>query len=255
MLKEVYYVISALLLTVSLSACKKAHGNSEIDFNKITVNKSVSLDNGNESPKCEVSLNILQAANATDIIGQKINNAIVKKIFDMEDIGVQEAADSFANLYTSEYIKNMTPLYRVDRSDSNKHPWYEYRYTVSTETKNDASNITNYLITLDYYEGGAHGIVQRLTLNFDDKTGLPLTLQDIYGKDYEPRIIEQLLQALMKKTGCKDIQQLRQQGYLYSMDMYVPENYIIGDNSITFIFNPYEIAPYSEGCIELIIER
>lgn len=255
MIKEVCYTAIAALLTISLSGCKKILGSTEIEFNEITVSKTVVLEKDGNSPKCEVSLKIHQATNATNDIGRKINAAIVRKIFDMDDIGIQEAADSFASLYTSEYRKNMAPLYRVDRSDSNKRPWYEYRYSVATETRHDAENITNYIIALDYYEGGAHGIKQLLTINFDDKTGETLTLRDIYGEDYESRITEQLLQALFKKTDCKDIEQLRQQGYLYSMDMFVPENYIIADNEITFIFNPYEIAPYSEGCIELVIER
>ena len=37
------------------------------------------------------------------------------------------------------------------------------------------------------------------------------------------------------------------------MDMFIPENYIITDDKVTFIFNPYEIAPYALGSIELII--
>ena len=255
MIREISYTAVAMLLTVSLSGCKKILVNPEIEFNKITVNKTVAIDKSNNSPQCKVSLDIHQATNATSETGRNINSAIVKKIFDMEDIGVQEAADSFASLYTSEYLKNMELLYRVDRNDSNKRPWYEYRYSVNTETRCNAKDITNYLITLDYYEGGAHGIKQLLTLNFDDNTGNILTLRDIYGNDYETRITEQLLQALLKKVDCKDTQQLREHGYLYSMDMFIPENYIIGDDNITFIFNPYEIAPYSEGCIELIIDR
>ena len=39
------------------------------------------------------------------------------------------------------------------------------------------------------------------------------------------------------------------------MDMFVSENYIIGDDKVTFIYNPYEIAPYSEGTIKLDINR
>ena len=183
-----------------------------------------------------------------------MNEQIVKKIFDMEQLSVQTAADSFANVYTRDYRKNMAPLYREYRADAAKRPWYEYRYTVTTETRVERKGVTNYLITLDYYEGGAHGITQLLTLNMDNKTGEMVTLSDVYGENYEQPLTERLLEALLEKTGARNIGELHDRGYLYSMDMFVPANFIVGDDEVTFIYNPYEIAPYSEGRIELVIK-
>ena len=37
------------------------------------------------------------------------------------------------------------------------------------------------------------------------------------------------------------------------MDMFPTENFIIGEETLTFIYNPYEIAPYNMGMTELII--
>jgi hypothetical protein len=37
------------------------------------------------------------------------------------------------------------------------------------------------------------------------------------------------------------------------MDMFAPENFILGKDDITFIYNPYEIAPYAMGKTELIL--
>ena len=37
------------------------------------------------------------------------------------------------------------------------------------------------------------------------------------------------------------------------MDMFASENFILSDDEITFIYNPYEIADYSKGKIELTI--
>jgi len=71
---------------------------------------------------------------------------------------------------------------------------------------------------------------------------------------FEQKLNEQLLEALLDKTGAKDINQLHEEGYLYSMDMFASENFILGDDEITFIYNPYEIADYSKGRIELKID-
>ena len=250
-----FYIMPAIMAALALSACGGKSSSPSLDFDRINVEKTVSIDNSKEAPQCHVVLDILQARNATNDAGRLINEALVEKIFGMEQLSLQAAADSFANTYTRDYHKNMSPLYQEDKNDKAKRAWYEYRYTVSTETRDGGNGITNYLIDIDYYEGGAHGIKQLLTMNFDNKTGRQVKLTDIFGANYEETLTKQLLEALLDKTGDKNIEALHQHGYLYSMDMFIPENYIIDEDKVTFIYNPYEIAPYSEGCIELDIKR
>lgn len=240
---------------LTFTACGSDGRDATLVFDSITVEKNVNIEDSKDAPQCHVRLEILQARNASNENGRLVNEAIVKKIFDMEQLSPKAAADSFANTYTRDYRKNLAPLYREDRADSDKHPWYEYRYIVTTEVNNDCHGITNYLITLDYYEGGAHGITQLLTLNFNNHSGRQMSLVDIYGPGYEQKLCDHLLNALLKKTGDKNLNELHHRGYLYSMDMFVSENYIIGDDKVTFIYNPYEIAPYSEGTIKLDIKR
>jgi hypothetical protein len=61
-----------------------------------------------------------------------------------------------------------------------------------------------------------------------------------------------LLKALLQKNDLENIQELRALGYLNGMEMYVPENFMLGPDNITFIFNPSEIAPMEKGATELI---
>ena len=245
---------ATLMTTAMLTGCGGDGSKTKDGFRHVTVERSVGIDNGKDSPQCQVQLDILAANDTASEAGRRMNEQIIKKIFDMEQLSVQAAADSFANVYTRDYRKNMAPLYREDRADAAKRPWYEYRYTVTTETRGERKGVTNYLITLDYYEGGAHGITQLLTLNMDNKTGEMVTLNDVYGENFEQPLTERLLEALLEKTGAHNISELHDRGYLYSMDMFVPANFIVGDDEVTFIYNPYEIAPYSEGRIELVIK-
>lgn len=249
------YSIILLLFLLALTACSSKSGSASSNFELVKSEKTVSIDNSKDAPQCHVELEVLQAKNATSTAGRLINEAIVQKIFDMEDLSVQAAVDSFANTYTRDYRQNMAPLYREDRADAAKHAWYEYRYVVTTEAIDNGNGMTNYIINLNYYEGGAHGITQRLTMNFDNKTGHQVSLTDVFGADYVASLTELLLKALLDKTGKKNLDALHQNGYLYSMDMFIPENYIIEEDKVIFIFNPYEIAPYSEGLIELEIKR
>ena len=84
-------------------------------------------------------------------------------------------------------------------------------------------------------------------MNFDNQTGELLTLSDLFVPGYRTALDEKLLEALLKQTEAKDLDDLHNKGYLYSMDMFVPENYIVGDDEVTFVYNPYEIAPYARA--------
>ena len=52
-------------------------------------------------------------------------------------------------------------------------------------------------------------------------------------------------------ADAKDESDLRDRGYLYAMDMFAPENFVLGKKSVTFVYNHYEIASYDKGIIEL----
>ena len=141
---------ATLMTTAMLTGCGGDGSKTKDGFRHVTVERSVGIDNGKDSPQCQVQLDILAANDTASEAGRRMNEQIVKKIFDMELLSVEAAADSFANVYTRDYRKNMAPLYREDRADAAKRPWYEYRYTVTTETRKERKGVTSYLITLDY---------------------------------------------------------------------------------------------------------
>ena len=91
-------------------------------------------------------------------------------------------------------------------------------------------------------------------MNFDKATGRQMALADIFVPGYEQRLNELLLEALQEKTGTKNLDELHEEGYLYSMNIFAPENFVLGDDKLTFIYNPYELADYSKGKIELAID-
>lgn len=250
--------ISVILMAAMLAACS-SNSSEVLPTEKVTVEKTVNLTGEKNTPQCHVLLELLQVKEDKKqkkdslSVAQRANMAIMEKVFGWETADVKAAADSFATLYTRDYVKNMAPLYREDRNDEQKHAWYEYRYVVTTEVRAGRQETTCYLISLDYYEGGAHGIQQLLTLNIDNRTGATVTLTDLLVPGYEGRLTELLLTALLEKTGAKGIEALHERGYLYSMDMFASENFIVGTDGLTFVYNPYELAPYSEGRIELTV--
>lgn len=243
-------IASAALL---MTAC---HTDTENHFTwkKATADRQVSLCSNKVSPYCSVHLELHYADYAkAPQVATDINNAIEQQLLELSALTMQQAVDSFAAQYAANYRRNLLPLYRQDQENPERCPWYEYRYTIGTETAEGRNGVAVYKATVDYYEGGAHGIQQLLTMNFDTETGHQYRLQDVFVAGYEFRLKELLIAALLIQTDCNSVDELRNKGYLYSMDIFPSENFILGTDGITFVYNPYEIAPYSMGKTELTI--
>lgn len=246
-------LISIFTLLLLLTGCGQIDEN-EVVFDTVVVDKSVKLCNEENSPVCTIHLSMEYAnednGHKAEVINKHINDKLLGQ---QQEMAVENAANVFADEYTENYVKNMLPLYNQDRADSTKRAWYEFHYVITTNTQTGSKGTTVYLATVDFYEGGAHGTNQLLTLNFESKTGRQLNLSDIFVDGYEQELTRVLLQALKEKTGTNSMAQLREKGFLKSMDMYPTENFILSDETITFVYNPSEIANYTEGPIELII--
>lgn len=65
-----------------------------------------------------------------------------------------------------------------------------------------------------------------------------------------------LIEANKRLSGSEqlqDIDDLHEVGILLDGDLYVPDNFLLASDGITFLFNRYEIAPYSMGDFQLHI--
>lgn len=235
-----------------LVACSGDNSNKDIAFSTVDIKSEIPINADKGAPKCIVDIHV-KAAKGNNDVARKINAAIADALFNYPQLSVEAAADSFAHQYINNYRTELAPLYRDDRNDASKKPWYEYRYNITTDTDNDHDGTITYIINTEYYEGGAHGFKQKRVLNFDAHTGKQLTLADICVPGYQQPLADILQEKLIKETDAQDLKGLRDKGYLVAMEMYAPDNFILGSNKITFIYNAYEIAAYDKGMIELTL--
>ena len=242
---------SALLLCLVVSCTTEIEDT--ILFDSISINKEMKLSNDEGSPVCAVSLQLKYATEKNGHKAEVVNEIIQQKLFNMSELTIQQAADSFANSYTSTYVRNFLPLYNQDRADTTKRSWYEYHYVITSEARQGSKSTMAFIANTDYYEGGANSVNLRTAMNFDIMTGRLMGLNDIFVPGYENLLNAILQKALCEKVGVADISDLRQKGYLVGMQMFPSENFILEDETITFIYNPSEIAPRTLSETELVI--
>lgn len=241
-----------LLFLMVLCSCSNEN-DGKLTFERLEAEKSVKLSNEELSPLCSVSLKMDCATKESGEVGEKINSTIVYRLFNQDGISMQAAMNQYTDAYTLSYKQHMLPLYNEDRADTTKRSWYEFHYIINATAEQTSRRTLAYLATIDYSEGHANSIHQLVPFNFYSATGEEILPKDIFVAGYETQLPRLLLEALMQKVEVNDLSQLKEKGYLTTVDMYVPENMIVSDNTITFIFNPSEIASLELGTIELVL--
>jgi hypothetical protein len=111
-----------------------------------------------------------------------------------------------------------------------------------TEQKNTVAD--NYIFSIDMFEGGAHDLESTQTFSFTP-AGQEITLNSIFTDvDAGLKAVEPYVQAQLSKLADAD-QSMIAAGTAPTTDNY--QNFTVQPDGITFIFDPYEVAPYSDG--------
>jgi len=113
-----------------------------------------------------------------------------------------------------------------------------------TYTEQKSSNADNYVFATTTYTGGAHDLQTTKTFSFSP-TGQQITLSALFNngiaglKTIMPYVRAQL--ATNPETNATMINE----GTTPTEDNY--QNFTVQSDSVTFIFDPYQVAPYSAG--------
>ena len=203
------------------------------------------------------------AVNTSDEVLAKLQRAVCQTVLGdaFLDMRPQQAIEAYAAMKHNEYIQNNLPLLQEWAIDHEDEPLGETLF--NEELIISAAPITNHLpLTTDHllwsyamdvyeYNGGAHGNRYLLIQNYDLQTGDAVSEQDLFIDDYYEQLKTLLLEALIAQTDEAETKKdLRRLGYSV-VDVVPNENFYVTPEGITYVYNPYEIAPYAMGCIQI----
>ncbi|MDR3147808.1 MAG: RsiV family protein [Treponema sp.] len=160
--------------------------------------------------------------------------------------------------YTQEQIRVQTLEYRDMGEEARHYPllinsaslnhYYEERFEV-------LENRTRLLViarSRSFYGGGAHPNYDKAYFVFDRDLAMRIGLWDLLRNGAEDTLTELINRELRlsKKIGPGD--SLTKASFL--VDRAEPtENYFFSPQGLGFHWDPYEIAPYSEGYVEIVL--
>ncbi len=186
-------------------------------------------------------------------IQQNIKSEIFGDAYQYMDI--KQAIEAFTAMLKTEYRQNNLPVAEERRAENDPalDAILNEEQIISSMVMDVHNYILSYAVERYVFMGGAHGSNYRIFYNYDLNTGEQLHEEDIFVEGYEEPLTELLLSNMVAQNEDVElIDDLKRYGY--NVDEILPnDNFFLTDSSLVYVFNPYDIAPYSLGETEISI--
>ncbi|MGN0069452.1 MAG: DUF3298 domain-containing protein [Prevotella sp.] len=251
------WLACALALGMSVCGCngnRVGSADNALTFDSVVVDTVARLIAGQDSPSCELKLNF-KYANGPH--ADAINDSLLKLLTvcglpQPTGGNVKDALDSFVVAYINDYKKDCLRLYtELNASEGT----CSYAFSLNTTVLPSTDSLVAVMAEGYMFTGGAHGTGFTLVRNFEKSTGRMLSTADLFADGGEEKAVEAILGRLYEQTGASDMDALREQGFFFGMDAYVPANVVVGEDSLTFIYQDMEIASHARGEVRVNIAR
>jgi len=255
-----------VLLAIFMGGCRLANGNDHASYPNIHLEEVALLTESSSSPFLDFSIDYAHLDEDGDSIALRINQVIQRELLgeDFATLTPQVAVDSFKNTHIHEYRAEMGKLYQADiaknGTDTPVPAWYNQTYSLTTFVEEGCEGrVLNVSANWFVDMGGAHPNQWSRWMNFDFVSGKPLRKQDVFKAEAKQDIENLLLDKLIRQQAeqhpeenVTSLEDLKKQGFLQMTDIYIPDNFLLTKKGVLFLFNRYDIAPYSAG--ETVLE-
>ena len=197
------------------------------------------------SPCAEISIEVPEAISNRKI-SETINNAIREEVisilsFDEEKsvTDIPAALISFNQGY--EDLKTLFPDESI--------PWEAWiKGKIAFENKDLVTiELSSYIFT-----GGAHGYGSRRFLNFDKNKAMELSSDELFNN--QQKFLDFAESQFRLKQNIPEGVSINSTGFMFERDtFYLPENIGFTQDGLILLYNPYEVASYADGTIELTL--
>lgn len=259
-----FLVLTNLFAVLLTGGCGQVGSSDDAPYLNIRLEEEVHLTGDASSPFCDISIDYSCLNEKGDSIASLINRCIQSEFLgeDYASLTPQAAVDSFKNVYARDYRQEVGKIYLADKaqaaSEDEIPAWYNQTYSLLTFVDEGHGGTVNATANIFVDTGGAHPQQWARWLNFDFVSGQLLTLEEVFlpsaKTDIESLLLEKLIRQQAEQhpeenvTSLEDLQKL---GFLQLTGIYIPENFLLAKDAVIFLFNRYDIAPYSAGEIVL----
>ncbi|MDE5931897.1 MAG: DUF4163 domain-containing protein [Lachnospiraceae bacterium] len=172
--------------------------------------------------------------------------------------GNQAAADNI-NASIQGYVtafRNDTSIQSFAREDymPETPAFIAYNSDLSFAARRSDSNVISFEAIFYAYSGGAHGNYGTVGINYDTRTGEPISFAEL-GEDADTFRAD----TFAFNRALADTPSYQEKMYDVPSDeqlesvLYAGDKWFLSTSGLTFISNPYELGPYAAGALEFTI--
>ena len=251
MKKQISLLLFSILTLLLLNSCRQETVKTE---EKVLVQKYyLTADTSQGALSVDIHVEFPVAYSDADVLS-KIRTSIITSLFEgkYDKFDNDSLLNAFVLDLYADYKANNESL--VEKLDKETSYLFNVEHTVEGFTLLSDKQIYSYGIDRFVYMGGAHGLSTRNYLNFDLKTGNEITENDLFKEGTEEALADLFRKRIVEQSNeNEDISPiLKLEDTDFWVDSIKPNgNFYITDESINYVFNPYEIGPYYIGQTEI----
>jgi hypothetical protein len=236
------YIPFIVLLSVLVTACKK---DSKLDL-EFDEKSFVYKDDCKQEQCAEVNLEYIQSVGDV-VVSEKINTAINDFIISSLNYNID---DTISTPTVELAAKKFLETYNRDKAKFPEISPYFAEFNVTNTYRSDkliCFEMRQYL-----YTGGAHGYGSTWYLNVDPRSGEELSTSELMNNKDDFKLYAEKI--FREKMEIPEEESINSTGFWFDDDaFYLPETIGFQESNVVLIYNPYDIASYADGSIEIVI--
>ncbi|VBB43404.1 conserved hypothetical protein [uncultured Paludibacter sp.] len=252
MKKIILLSLSAVLISIEFTSCIK---KEEMQMREINYSNKFYLSPDTSIGALSVSINVELPDKYHDKeVMENIQKQIIAKIFNEQYTHIP--VDSIVPVYVRKLYQSYLQDYTPDFQEAVKKtggPKMNNEIDIEGVSMFLDNKILSYSYESFVYLGGAHGNTNRMLYNFDLRNAYIIKESDLFISDYKETLTELIKEQIVEQSAeIESVADLND--FDFWADQIKPnENFYISEDGLVYVFNPYEIAPYSMGQTEVTL--
>lgn len=257
--QKLFIVASLILVGICLTSCFKTNDDTKYDQLELDERVYLFAVNDTTMPYAKVDIEF----NYPVKFKRKEDLPRLQQIFkgtffnnqSYDALSPKDALHTYLESYTEEYREIGNQYYEDmgNLEEGNRPSWYWYYMQKNNEILFEDDNVLSYSVQHSEYTGGAHGSLQMLYYIIDLDKLTTITEEDIFAPNYHQLLTSIIIDRLMKKYKVDTPEMLITEGFFDINDIAPNNNFWVNNEGLHYVYNQYEIAPYSMGPIEVTI--
>lgn len=162
---------------------------------------------------------------------------------------IEMMVNAYARHYILDYLTNGTDAIDNYGGDTLAAAnWMSYEEKVLGSVLYNKDGFLSYQVRTESYTGGAHGNAAVTNDVLDYATLMPVNLGDLFTEASLPLVNEKIQEDLVRQYSFSTMEELEASGLFFSpSEVEATENFYVDQQGVTWMYDPYDIAPYSTG--------